>query len=113
MIEIFYTLQPVDSHELLFRILKEFFGLERQALLFNKCGKPYLSGNPVCFSISHSGALTAVAVAKQNVGLDVEFTQKKRNYRALFSRLSPDEQKEIKSDNDFLRHWTLKESFIK
>lgn len=36
-------------------------------------GKPYLEGNPVYFSVSHSENLVACVVSNRPVGIDVEF----------------------------------------
>lgn len=37
-----------------------------------EAGKPYFEEIPLCFSISHSGTLAAVAVSEREVGLDVQ-----------------------------------------
>jgi 4'-phosphopantetheinyl transferase len=50
-------------------LLRRFFGPEDPAVLPG--GKPYYPGGP-CFSLTHSGALAAIALAESDVGLDAE-----------------------------------------
>lgn len=41
-------------------------------ILRSEAGKPYVSGNPCYFSLSHSGELVVCAVSDKPVGVDVE-----------------------------------------
>ena len=82
-------------------------------------GKPYFTGIPVYFNISHSGDRVAVAVSDSEVGCDVE----RKNGRVLqiAKRFFTEEEFAYLSgmDNDdvrrleFTRLWTLKESVVK
>lgn len=79
-------------------------------------GKPYFPAHPaLCFSISHSGALWACAMAEAEVGLDVQEPRGQnaagiaRRFfhpleRAYLERRGPDE---------FFRVWAAKESVCK
>ena len=54
-----------------------------------------------------------VAFADQNVGIDAELTSRQINLPLLLKKFPPAEGIEIKNTEDFLRHWTIKESAIK
>ena len=113
MLRLYYTEQKIPSQEFLFSVLQQYHGVERQPLLYGEHGKPYIQGNPVFFSLSHSHELTALAVSDAPVGLDVEYALRKENYEAILRRLSPTERAEIADMGAFLTHWTAKESYIK
>lgn len=111
--KIYCTFEKVDSHDFLFRVLGKYYGISRRELLYGENGKPFLSGNPVYFSLTHSWDATAVAVGCAPVGLDMEYLKKTRKYAGIFKRLSPDERAEIADADSFYRNWTAKESYIK
>ncbi|MBD5632434.1 MAG: 4'-phosphopantetheinyl transferase superfamily protein [Clostridia bacterium] len=75
-------------------------------------GKPYLEGNPLFFSISHSGEKAVICVDESPVGIDLELYKNKR-HMPVIERFSDEEQAEILSEKDFLYHWTAREAFIK
>ena len=95
-------------------------------ILRQKRGKPYFAGNGnVHFSVSHSGALVAVAFGESPLGIDLQ-QHKCRGYesredaitrhRKLASRyFHPKEQAYLEADpwEGFFRIWTAKESFVK
>lgn len=96
-------------------ILKEDHGIHPcPRIVYDMEGKPYLQGNPVYFNVSHSGEYLAVAVSKSPVGVDLQKSKQIRD--AMFQRVvQPQEKMLIREDAqwDFLRLWTLKESFVK
>ena len=77
-------------------------------------GKPYLKDSELCFNISHSGEYLAIAISESPVGIDI---QKEKNIREGMYRkvVQPMERPLIGAERqkDFLRLWTLKESFVK
>ena len=73
-------------------------------------GKPYTDS--VCFSLTHTGDTALIAISDKPVGIDAEIIRK-RNFSSLLKRFSAREQTEIKSTADFLRHWVIKEAYIK
>ena len=76
-------------------------------------GKPYIEGDPVCFSIAHSGERAVIAVSDHPVGVDCEAV-KPRKFSSVLSRFSERERAEICGDfQKFLYFWTAKEAFIK
>lgn len=79
-------------------------------------GKPFLRNNPCFFSVSHSGGFVAVAVADEEIGIDIETIKQRRQSveKRVFN------ESEIKlidesadCDEAFYRLWTLKESYLK
>lgn len=75
-------------------------------------GKPYIEGNPLFFSIAHSGERALIAVCDKSVGVDLELFKEKK-HSAVLESLPANERAEIISDKDFLFHWTAREAFIK
>jgi 4'-phosphopantetheinyl transferase len=83
-------------------------------------GKPGLADSPLHFNISHSGALAVIALARVEVGVDVELPRPRRSdaiarrfyapgeIERLFAQADP----ERRADN-FFRLWTCKEAFLK
>lgn len=80
-------------------------------ILRTKNGKPYINA-PLFFSLAHSGRRAVIAVCDKPVGVDLELYKKKSRY-AVSSRFSLRERGEIKSERDFLKHWTVREAFVK
>ncbi|MGN0822652.1 MAG: 4'-phosphopantetheinyl transferase family protein, partial [Candidatus Gallimonas sp.] len=70
-------------------------------------GKPRLNGDPLFFSLSHSGDTVALAVSDAPIGLDCE-RRRVLSCPALFRRLTDGERRE-----DFFRLWTAKEAYVK
>lgn len=82
-------------------------------------GKPYLEGNPVYFSISHSGNLVACVVSHRPVGIDVELVRPIEP--SIQERICTDaELKHLRSFKNeeernlrFFTLWTRKEALFK
>jgi len=106
-VKIFYTRDKVASRDFLCKVLQEYYGIDRPQFERGAHGKPRLSTGTPCFNVTHSGGLTAVAVSKREVGLDLQL-RKERDYSALIKRLTPAEREE-----DFFRVWTAKEAYVK
>ena len=93
-------------------------------LTYDPHGKPRLvdasDGGGLCFNVSHSHDLALLAVARRQVGVDVEYTHRQTRHEALASRffspyevsalerLSPDRRRAA-----FFACWTRKEAFLK
>ena len=79
-------------------------------------GKPYLSGRPYEFSLSHSGHFAACALSDVPVGLDIQ-TLAKYNEQLVKRFFADGEQEYIRNANDrdtaFTRLWCRKESYLK
>lgn len=100
-------------------LLKEYLNVEKdEQLLINKEGKPALRNGDICFNLSHSGKYVVLAVADQEIGVDIErirpyheatarkvFSQEIRNH---LSELSGEDK-----DRLFTRRWTELEAKLK
>lgn len=76
-------------------------------------GKPYIVGNPLYFSVSHSDNRAVIAICDKPVGVDCEIIRE-RKISGISKRLSEREQAEIGGNTlNFLYNWTAKEAFIK
>lgn len=79
-------------------------------------GKPYVDQTGVHFNISHGQRIVALACADTPVGVDVESERMIRDNTILKS-CTPKEQMWLNDSNDpqtdFLKLWTLKESYVK
>jgi 4'-phosphopantetheinyl transferase len=87
-------------------------------IIIRPSGRPELaSGHPI-FSLSHSGALCAIAIAEDNLGLDLEHLGRKTGGGSLAHKvLTPMEYKIFTQRLDdpefFFSIWTRKESVMK
>lgn len=83
-------------------------------ILKDEYGKPYFAGYPLHFNVSHSGEYLAIAVSESCVGIDIQGPKHIKD--GMFKKVvQPEEAQLIGEDKqkDFLRLWTLKESFVK
>jgi len=83
-------------------------------------GKPHVAGSPIRFNISHSGDLAVIALARVEVGVDVELPRPRRSddiarrfyapgeIERLFAQLDPAARADA-----FFHLWTCKEAFLK
>ena len=76
----------------------------------NEYGKPV--SDKVCFNVSHTSGLVAIALADKDVGVDVEKIRTV-NQSIIDYVSSQSEKQTIKSDKDFFKVWTAKESLAK
>lgn len=83
-------------------------------ILRDACGKPYFKDSSLYFNVSHSGEYLAIVISGAPVGIDL---QKYRSVREGMYRkvVQPQEQPLIgkNKERDFIRLWSLKESFVK
>ncbi len=80
---------------------------EISALPRTKSGKPFLPRGELRFSLTHADSFLAVAVGKEEVGLDAE-KKDRRPTEALLLRMTASERRE-----DFSLLWTAKEAYVK
>lgn len=80
-------------------------------------GKPYIVGNPLYFSVSHSSGRAMIALCDKPVGVDLEIYDKDgrlKNFKHVLSRFSEREQKWIDgSFVFFFLSWVSKEAYVK
>lgn len=86
------------------------------SLVISGTGKPFLKGNELYFSLSHSGGRAMCALSDREIGCDCQkiLPYKQKIAQKYFS------QKEIElitnshnADAEFTRIWSLKESLVK
>lgn len=106
-----YLAKADGVYEKLEKILYGITGC-RKEILRTENGKPYIEGNAVFFSLSHSGTHAVIALNEKPVGVDLEIF-KNKTHPLLISKFSEKEQCEITDERTFLEHWTAKEAFIK
>jgi len=93
--------------------LLQFIGLNSYYLYYNEDGKPFLS-NGQHIAISHSGDYSVLAIANQNIGIDIEKKQVK--LKRIASKFVGVEKQFIttKDELTFLtKIWTAKEALYK
>ena len=83
-------------------------------------GKPQVAGSTLRFNISHSGALAVIALARFEVGVDVELPRRRRSDAIARRFYAPGEIERLFAQADdhlradaFFRLWTCKEAFLK
>lgn len=109
MMEVYLCRQ--DVHEKLNEILNRKLSQPFE-ILKTENGKPYIEGNPLYFSLSHSGNCGVIAIADRPVGADIEIFADRLRI-SVIERFSEREQAEIADERDFLKHWTAREAYIK
>ncbi|MDE6356483.1 MAG: 4'-phosphopantetheinyl transferase superfamily protein [Clostridia bacterium] len=110
MIKLFLT-SAEGIYDRLNEILRDMLGYTPE-IKRTAAGKPFIGGNPLYFSVTHSGRRGAIAIAEKPVGVDLELF--KGELHALVKNSFPkEEQDEITCERDFLRHWTVREAFVK
>lgn len=63
----------IASYILLYHALTTLYGIEYTEIKRGKCGKPYIEGSPVDFSISHRTGVALVALSVEGeIGADIE-----------------------------------------
>ncbi len=103
------------SNEAVLFILREYFHLQNANIIRNENGKPYLENTDekIFFSVSHTKDKLFIAFCDENVGVDAEPFNRNTNYLPILRKFPAEEREEIKTKEDFLLHWTVKESAVK
>jgi 4'-phosphopantetheinyl transferase len=101
-------------------LLSRHFGVEPQAFHFElqENGKPFLRESDIHFNVSHSGEVVAIALAANEVGVDIEAKHRIPEIAAIAARFfSKDEAERVRvatdATDEFLRIWTMKEAVVK
>lgn len=82
-------------------------------------GRPVVDGNPVHFSLSHSGGLCLLALARTAVGVDIEAVPSLEVAQEVGECLHPREASELRGLRTmdqpaaFARVWARKEAYLK
>lgn len=114
--------QFVTSRSCLRRLLGAYLGRPARdvPILYEGSGKPRLAEGGLHFNLSHAGAWTLIAVARQRVGVDVEQAHAIPNMEGLVARFfAPAEGDAFRAlpladrPRAFFHAWTCKEAVIK
>lgn len=114
----------VMARALLRHILSAYTGWEpcRHSLEYNPYGKPFLrDGNPLRFSVSHSGGEALYAIAHdRDIGIDIEHIRSMEDTDAIVDRFFSEAEKatfhslpENAKNRAFYSCWTRKEAYVK
>ena len=91
------------------------FGIDYKSinLDYGKNKKPYIKGNELYFNLSHSGNMAVCAVSESEIGVDIE--QIKSADFKIAKRIFTESETAFVGDSNeqFIRLWTLKESYMK
>jgi 4'-phosphopantetheinyl transferase len=96
-------------------------GLDVNEIVLDKYSnkKPYLPSHPsVFFNITHAGDCAVIAIAKNPVGVDIEYVNKDFDYNEILSGIfNKSEIHEVFNSNNkqrtFYKLWTRKEAIVK
>ena len=115
MDRIFYTEREwyPSTEKLVRKIFASRYAIKDAEIERGETGKPFLRGTPYFFSVTHSDRMYFIAVSDINVGIDAEPMDRKVDYEKILLRFPPEERAEIRNREDFLRHWTARESAVK
>ena len=71
---ILFKKEQLGSSILLNDILENYFFMDTTKVeyIYNEFGKPYIKDSNLYFSLSHSNGVIALAVSKEEIGLDIE-----------------------------------------
>jgi phosphopantetheinyl transferase len=97
-------------------LLRRFCGItDDSQLMYGKNGKPYLKNKNIYFNISHSGDYVVLAIADNEVGVDIEKIEPYDHAVAArcFTRQESEWLQSQGTDEAFCRLWTAKESIMK
>ncbi len=79
----------------------------------NEFGKPIVDGD-IFFNLSHSGDYVVIAISTVKVGVDIEDTARKKDWKKLLERFFHEEEKKcVQNQKDFYHLWTKKEALLK
>lgn len=102
-------------------ILKDYsIELNKDKIIYNSNGKPYLKEEQIYFNIAHSNDLVAIAVSDSEVGIDIEqidnlsyMLENKIYEKWLDQRSIKDMLKEKNKLQYLTKEWVIRESLIK
>ena len=94
-------------------VLRKYFDIPNAKIFRTENGKPYIDGNQIFFSVSHTKNALFLVFSDENTGLDAEAIDRNVHYTPIVKKFCPAERKEITSTELFLKHWTAKEATVK
>jgi 4'-phosphopantetheinyl transferase len=112
--------EQLGANLLLNDILENYFFMDitKVEYIYSEYGKPYIKDSNLYFSLSHSNGVIALAVSKEEIGIDIELIKDVKDNLAL-KVMNEAEYNIYKglSKNDkisyFYEVWTSKEAYVK
>lgn len=83
-------------------------------ILQDAYGKPYFAENEMHFNVSHSGDYLVIVLSREPVGVDLQKCRPVKE--GMYKKVVQQKEQPLIGENrerDFIRLWTLKESFVK
>lgn len=111
MLDIYLT-ENVSVHEKLKSVIERRLGSAVE-IKRTESGKPFIEGNPLYFSLSHSAGSAMLALCDRPVGIDLEAVGRRHGFLHILSRFTERERGQINRREDFLSNWVSKEAYIK
>ena len=104
-----------SSEDALKHVLTYYYDCPSAKIVKNEHGKPFVlnTEEKLFVSVSHTNRALFIAVSTENVGLDAEPIDRNPDFEPILKRFPVEERTEIQNTEDFLRHWTVKESAVK
>ncbi|MGN0480998.1 MAG: 4'-phosphopantetheinyl transferase family protein [Lachnospiraceae bacterium] len=105
--------------EALLRKSLDDMGLTDSIVIYGKNGKPYIAGNDIFFSLSHSEKTVMCAISQSEIGADTEKVTEidldiaKHFFHPAEYEMLAGAPGDAQRQDIFFRLWTLKESFAK
>ena len=99
------------GHKEAWNLVFEKLNKREQDVLKNEFSKPYFE-NSAHFNISHSKGIAVVCFCEEPVGVDVEKIRDV-NLKIKDRFFGDTEKEQVKTNSDFTKVWTAKESYIK
>lgn len=112
--------EQLGANLLLNDILENYFFMDitKVEYIYNEYGKPYIKDSNLYFSLSHSNGVIALAVSKEEIGIDIELIKDVKDNLAhkvmneaeynIYKGLSKNDK-----INYFYEVWTSKEAYVK
>ncbi|QIV95411.1 4'-phosphopantetheinyl transferase [Allofrancisella inopinata] len=111
--------QKLFSNFIRYWVFSEFFDISKPVFYVDSNNKPFLENSEgLKFSISHTSETVVIAVASNDIGIDVENIKRKRKFLNVAERYFNEREYQVlrESSNlnkDFYTLWTLKEAQVK
>jgi 4'-phosphopantetheinyl transferase len=117
---VLFKKEQLGANLLLNDILENYFFMDitKVEYIYNEYGKPYIKDSNLYFSLSHSNGVIALAVSKEEIGIDIELIKDVKDNLAL--KVMNEAEYNIykglsKNDkiNYFYEVWNSKEAYVK
>lgn len=92
-------------------LLKKIFSLQNLDFSYGDLGKPYLKNSNFFFNVSHTKDALVIVKGEKELGIDIE---KERNIDSRkLDLLNKKVSTKALNSSEFLKEWTIKESYLK